>query len=124
MKVILLIAISLCSAKLQAADRPSKEAESISTSTAHQEVEENSKLSRQGVYDAYRCEVFFYSNLIDADNFGELTEQEKKELKPILGRSSFFLHRFTSKTGKEEIREVFISEDGKIILHKRLRKKP
>ena len=124
MKTLFLVVIALFSAKLHASPRPSKSAESISIITAHQEVEKSTKLSSQKVHATYRCEVFFYSTLVDADNFGGLTDREKMELKPILGRSSFFLHRFTSKTGKEEVREIFVSEDGNAVLHKRLMKIP
>ena len=124
MTTFLLLATLSIVAPLSAADRPSKRTESASINTAHKEAERNTKLSYQGVYAAYKCEFFFYTSLRDPNNFGALTDQDRKDLAPILGTASFFLYRFTSKTGSEPLLEVFVSEDGKTIISQRSMKTP
>jgi hypothetical protein len=122
MKTTFLISALLCCLGLvSAAEAPSKSAKSKSLKTAHAEAEKITKLSYEGVYRVYRCELFFYGSLADRHNFGGLEKADRAELQPRLDSSSFFLHRFTPKDEKKSGFEIFVSENGTKILWKRHR---
>jgi len=94
---------------------PSKQAESDSVEIAHRELQRMTGLNTKEQYDRFSCEFWFYESFDDPTNFARLKEEEKNELKKLVGSRSFFLHRYTSKN-RSEVFEVIIGDDGKTVL--------
>ena len=95
---------------------PSKEAESDSLIVAHRELQRITGLDMKAQYDYFTCELWFYESIDDAANLGRLKDQEKEEMKRLVGNLPFFLHRYTSKTKRSEVFEVVIGNDGKTVI--------
>lgn len=117
---VMLIAVCGFSVCL-ASPAPSKEAAADSIRTAHDAMVRISGLSERQQYDQFVCEFWFYESLSDKSNFGKLTDDDRKELRKIVGKQSFFLHRFTPKAEGGTVYEIFITEDGAKVLGSRLK---
>ncbi len=101
---------------LVAGAAPSKQAESDSLEVAHRELKRMTGLDTKAQYERFECEFWFYGSVDDPTNFARLKEEEKKELKKIVGSRPFFLHRYTPKKKGSEVLEVFIGDDGKTVI--------
>lgn len=94
------------------AELPSKQADSDSNNAAHKEMERLTGLSEQQQFDRFVCQSWYYTSLSDKSNFAELNEQDREEIRKVVGDRAFFLHRFTPKQKGGSIYEIFVSKDG------------
>ena len=100
---------------LVASAAPSKQAESDSLAVAQLEFQRMTSLNSKSQYERFVREFWFYESVDDSANFAQLNNDDKKNLKKLIGSRAFFLHRYTPKKGTGVI-EVYISDDGRTLL--------
>ena len=98
----------------------SSPAEAASIEIAQNAASKATKLKVHELVDQFDYKIFFYNSLNDEGNYAKLSENDRRNLRSRVGNGPFFLHRFSDKGGNNEVLDVFVSGDGKRVLHQRV----